>query len=259
MTARIFLGTHKPQWLGRLPVPLFISYRRLRELKKLRLASAPWAIDSGGFTELNKHGAWTIKAADYARDVRRYVAADPLIQWAAIQDWMCEPFVLKKTGRTIAQHQAWTIDSYAELLRLAPDLPWAPVLQGFEAADYLRHADAYAFRGFDLHRAPVVGLGSVCRRQSTGTAELLARELAARGLKLHGFGFKVLGLRRVSEVLTSSDSLAWSFDARHRPPLPGCRHASCANCQIWAMRWLERAQRQIATRESQAEFAGMRQ
>ncbi len=32
--------------------------------------------------------------------------------------------------------------------------------------------------------------------------------------------------------------MAWSIDARHRPPLPGCtRHRNCANCLRYALRW----------------------
>ena len=34
--------------------------------------------------------------------------------------------------------------------------------------------------------------------------------LAALGLKLHGFGYKTLGLRRVHHLLESADSMAWS-------------------------------------------------
>jgi hypothetical protein len=39
-------------------------------------------------------------------------------------------------------------------------------------------------------------LGSVCRRQDTGMVESLVRDLHAQGIRLHGFGFKVLGLAR---------------------------------------------------------------
>lgn len=82
-----------------------------------------------------------------------------------------------------------------------------------------------------------MGLGSVCRRQGTNEAEGFIRELAGAGLRLHGFGFKMLGLLRVGDALASSDSLAWSFHARKRPPLPGCVHRSCANCRRYALRW----------------------
>lgn len=163
---------------------------------------------------------------------------------------MCESFVLKKTGRTLRQHQESTVQSYLELKNLAPDLPWAPVLQGFEQGDYLRCADLYQSAGIDLTAAPVVGVGSICRRQATTEAVFILRRLATLGLKLHGFGFKTLGLQRVSSLLASSDSMAWSFAARRSPPLLGHQHKSCANCFQFAQEWrtrllseLERQQR----------------
>lgn len=49
---QFWLGTHKTGWLERTDVPLFISRRRLVERVTLPRARGPWALDSGGFTEL---------------------------------------------------------------------------------------------------------------------------------------------------------------------------------------------------------------
>lgn len=247
----LYLGTHKPQWLPRHAVPMFLSRRRLAERVELPRAIAPWALDSGGFTELSLHGEWRTTAAEYVAQARRFRDEVGSMKWAAIQDWMCEPFMLKKTGLTVAEHQQRTIDSYAQLLDLAPEMPWTPVLQGWDSDDYLRHRDGYEARGFDLRRAPVVGLGSVCRRQHTGMAERLIRRLAGEGYRLHGFGFKIKGLLRVWGVLESADSLAWSFDARYSAPLPECSHASCSNCARWALRWWGETIRRIETRTNE--------
>ena len=46
---------------------------------------------------------------------------------------------------------------------------------------------------------------------------------------------------RYADCLASADSLAWSFEARRAAPLPGCGHASCANCLRYAVAWRERA------------------
>jgi hypothetical protein len=51
-----FLGTHMPHWLGLLDIPLFVSHRRLGRLKTLPRALGPWALDSGGFSELALFG-----------------------------------------------------------------------------------------------------------------------------------------------------------------------------------------------------------
>jgi len=116
----------------------------------------------------------------------------------------------------------------------------APVLQGYTLDEYLRCVDLYDRAGVDLTLEPVVGLGSVCRRQGTAEAERIITTLASMGIKLHGFGFKLQGLAKVGRLLVSADSMAWSYDARRRPPLPGCRHKNCANCARFALLWRER-------------------
>lgn len=235
-----YLGVHQPRFLEQTSVPLFVSHQRLKDRKRLPRAAGTWALDSGGFTELSRKGYWSISAKDYALKTRRYQQEIGGLQWAAIQDHMCESFILAKTGRTLRQHQESTVQSYLDLMSLAPDLPWAPVLQGFALDDYLRCLDLYQSRGVDLLALPVVGVGSICRRQGTNEAVVILRRLASLGLKLHGFGFKTLGLFSVSDLLVSSDSMAWSFHARHNAPLPGHTHKTCANCLEFALLWRDK-------------------
>jgi hypothetical protein len=226
-------------------VPLFVSRRRLARIKRLPPAIAPWALDSGGYTELSLHGYWTITADQYIAEVRRYAEDIGNLQWAAPMDWMTEPWIVGKTGLSVAEHQRRTLENYLELCSKAPDLPWIPVLQGWKIGEYLNHAEAYERAGVALASLPLVGVGSVCRRQGTaGIAALLAR-LSEAGLRLHCFGMKVSGLRRAAGFVVSADSLAWSFAARKRLPLPGCRHIRCNNCLNFALRWRERALRNI--------------
>lgn len=163
------------------------------------------------------------------------------MNWAAIQDWMCEPFMLKRTGLSVAEHQARTVASYLDLIARAPDMPWIPVLQGYRVTDYLDHVDAYARAGVGLESADVVGLGSVCRRQGTGEIGEIIRVL--QPLRLHGFGVKTGELAQSAALLASADSMAWSFRARHASPLPGCiGHKTCANCYRFARQWYDRVQ-----------------
>ena len=179
---RFYLGCHQPAWLARLDVPLFVSHRRLAGRRSLPRARTSWALDSGAFSELQQYGRWRTGAAQYAAAVSRYVTEIGSLEWAAPMDWMCEPQVIHGgrvgrvafagTGLSVAEHQRRTVDNYLALRDLAPDLPFAPVLQGWHQDDYLRVADLYARRDVDLQREPVVGLGSVCRRQ--GTAEIAA-------------------------------------------------------------------------------------
>ncbi len=236
-----WLGTHRPQWLSRLDVPLFLSRITLSErVSKYPRALAPWALDSGGFSEIAAHGKWTISPFQYVDEVRRFDREIGKLEWAAVQDWMCEPVMLQKTGLSIAEHQLRTTHSYETLQHIAPDMPWTPVLQGWGRDDYMRHLDLYDRRGHNLFNRPIVGIGSVCRRQSTVEAEQIIREISGLGIPLHGFGFKVLGLRRVADAIASADSMAWSFNARKNPPLPGCTHKNCANCEKYALLWREK-------------------
>jgi hypothetical protein len=99
-----------------------------------------------------------------------------------------------------------------------------------------RCADLYEQHGVDLAAEPVIGVGSVCRRQHSPAVEQVMRSLAARGLRLHGFGVKTGGLARYADALVSSDSMAWSLRGRH---VPGCSpsHRSESNCLRFALAW----------------------
>jgi hypothetical protein len=235
-----YLGAHHARWLATVGLPLCVSRRTLTGRRSLPRAAEAWFCDSGGFTELSLRGAWETPAHVYARDVRRFHHEIGNMRYAAPQDWMCEPQMLAKTGLTVREHQARTIANYLELKSIDDQLPFIPVLQGWTMADYERCLTLYNRHGIDLAAEPLVGVGSVCRRQSTAEASAILTTLAQAGLKLHGFGLKLGGLAAAADVLASADSLAWSIDARHSQPLPGHEHASCANCVHWALRWRER-------------------
>ncbi len=243
MTFRFYLGTHRPTWLWRVTdVPLFVSHRVLRDRRSaFPRATTPWALDSGGFTELNLHGRWVTSPREYVDEVHRYTEQIGGLEWASPQDWMCEPWVVAKTGLSVAEHQRRTVDNYLTLRDLAPDLPFIPVLQGWELGDYHAHVDAYTAAGVDLAGQPVVGIGSVCRRQHTGQIAAILDSLHARGIAMHGFGVKTEGLRSYGELLASADSLAWSYRARREARMgnthPGCSHSTCANCMTYALAW----------------------
>ena len=238
-----FLGCHQPHWLA-LDVSLFVSDRRLRRYRRLPRARTVWGLDSGGFTELATFGTWDTgpTPAHYVVRVRRYRDEIGHLAWAAPQDWMCEPFIVAKTGLSVPEHQRRTVDNFLHLRDLAPDLPIIPVVQGWTAGDYLACVDLYTAAGVDLTRAPLVGVGSVCRRQGTDqVGEILTALHRAGVTRLHGFGFKVLGLARYGHLLVSADSMAWSAQARRQPPLPGCHtHINCANCPRYALQWRQR-------------------
>jgi hypothetical protein len=236
---RFFLGTHMPSWLEKpalAEVPLFVSHRRLRGYRRLPVACTDWALDSGGFTELSMHGAWVTSASDYVAAVRRYADDIGRLQWAAPQDWMCEPHMLAKTHLSVSDHQDRTIASVLELRHRWADGPFIAVLQGWDRDDYLRHVDKYESAGIDLAAEPVVGLGSVCRRQALAPISDIVASLAP--LRLHGFGVKAQGLALYGDRLLSSDSMAWSYGGRRNGRCASAK--TCANCMHYALWWRQR-------------------
>src|SRR5690606_34132950 len=186
-----------------------VSNRRLRRLRTLPRARGPWALDSGGFSEVSLYGEWRTSPKEYAQLVDRYAEEIGGLEWAAPQDWMCEPWIIEKTGLSVDAHQRRTVRSFL-YLRERCGAHIAPVMQGFTLDEYLRCVEMYDRAGVDLTREPVVGLGSVCRRQGTAEAERIITTLASMGLRLHGFGFKLQGIARVGRLLASADSMAWS-------------------------------------------------
>lgn len=232
------MGTHhtSQRWFD-LGVELFISRRRLTGRKTFPRALVPWALDSGGFTELTLYDEWRTTENEYVADVLRFRDSIGQLAWAAPQDWMCEPHMLEKTGLTIAEHQRRTIASFVSLRQRLGQVV-IPVLQGWELDDYKRHWEMYDAAGVVLEQEEVVGLGSVCRRQNTSEVGEIVELLSSWGLGLHGFGVKKAGLVMYGDRLVSSDSMAWSFRARRSAPLSGCvSHKNCANCDLYAMRW----------------------
>ncbi|WP_203863480.1 deazapurine DNA modification protein DpdA family protein [Planobispora rosea] len=250
----LLLGAPEPSWLnregsiweGNEHIPLFVSYSRLRRLKrKLPRARGPWALDSSGYMHLRRKKAtdpsarWRIEPQQYLDDVRRYIAEIGQLRWIAQQDYMCEEEVRRSTGLTTRDHQRLTIENLLLLLRsLAPELPIVPSLQGWTAGDYRRHRKMYESVGIDLRDEPLVGLGSVCRRQTSIPIHLLIKELAEDGIRLHAYGFGITGLKISGPYLLSSDSQAWSFGARSASlRLPGCTHTTCNYCARAALAW----------------------
>jgi hypothetical protein len=261
-----WLGVPEPSWLSRPEfegIPMFASATRLQRMgDRFAGAVGPVTLDSGGFKQLQMYGRWTESPFGYAERMVRHARRVGTVVGIAPQDWMCEDLVVNG-GRLHGQHfvgtrrhldprhemsddavkllhQRFTVRSYLDQRHLIDDRVF-PVLQGDTLAQYDRCANLYLEAGVDLRDHPVVGLGSVCRRQSTEEIEQVVRHCAGMGLRLHGFGVKTNGLARYGRYLTSADSMAWSFTARReRIRLPGHPHQNCASCPEWALMWRDR-------------------
>lgn len=212
---RFYVGLHQPGDAAGFD-HVFLSINRIRGRRK-PVPCADVVIDSGAFRELDQFGAYRHSVGEYADELRRLHEAGVVRITAAVaQDYMCEPFMLAKTGLTIADHQRLTIERYDTLIACGLPFLILPVLQGFSPADYAQHVRDYGDR---LPHGAWVGVGSVCKRQGDPEAivAVLCAILAVRpDLRLHGFGVKITGLMHagVRSMLFSADSMAWSYAAR---------------------------------------------
>jgi hypothetical protein len=211
---RFFTGLHQPSDARHFD-SAFISVNRLRS-RKAPMVVGDWILDSAAFTEISTHGRYRHEVAEYAAEIRRWAGNGRLLA-AVAQDWMCEPWIVEKTGLSVAQHQRLTVDRYDALL--AQDVAGVyvlPVLQGYAPADYVEHLRMYGAR---LGPGQWVGVGSVCKRNGDPRA-IAAVLLAIKGerpdLRLHGFGLKTTALADplVTSLLETADSMAWSLHAR---------------------------------------------
>lgn len=208
------LGMHHPSDAGKVRAA-FVSVHALRH-RKSGFPARRWVMDSGAFRTIELHGGYPEPVETYAAQIKRFSKVGNLLA-AVSQDYMCEPFMLAKTGLTVADHQRLTIERYDGLLVCdTGGVRIMPVLQGYEPADYVAHLRQYGDR---LKHRMWVGVGSVCKRNSNPIAVenvLRAIKRARPDLRLHGFGIKITSLASslVRDCLFSADSMAWSFAAR---------------------------------------------
>lgn len=211
---RFFVGLHQPSDAHRVDAA-FISVNRLRK-RKSGFKVGDWIMDSGAFTVLNTHGYYPDSPEVYASEIRRWKNNGNLLA-AVSQDYMCEAFMLAKTGMTIDQHQRMTVERYDAIVSAGTGGVYLmPVLQGYDPADYVRHIEMYGDR---LSIGAWVGVGSVCKRNNNpeSIAEVLHAIKSVRpDLLLHGFGVKTTALAdvEVRDALHTADSMAWSYAAR---------------------------------------------
>lgn len=193
---------------------VMVSINRLRN-RKGSFRVNDWILDSGAFTELTSYGKYRHEPEEYAEQIKRW-ATNGNLQIATTQDYMCESFVLEKTGLSISEHQDLTIERFLRIKNHVNSVDIMPVLQGFSVSDYVTHIKKY---GKIIKHGSWVGVGSVCKRNSDPVVIediLMAIKSERPDIKLHGFGLKLTAFSSqiVKGCLYSADSMAWSFDGR---------------------------------------------
>lgn len=213
---RFFTGLHQPSDAKHFSAS-FVSVNRLRN-RKSSFECGDWIMDSGAFTTIATHGGYPLPVKAYADEIRAIVRRQTSgnLLAAVAQDYMCEAWMLEKTGLTVADHQRLTIERYDDLVAEDTGVYILPVLQGYSSKEYVAHVRAYGDR---LPQGAWVGVGSICKRNSDICAiwKVLSSIKDERpDLRLHGFGLKTTSLQNpiIRGLLWSADSMAWSFAAR---------------------------------------------
>lgn len=207
-----YVGLHQPSDAKHFDRS-FISVNRLQK-RKSDFEVTDWIMDSGAFSEIATHGHYRVSVDAYVSQIERWRGVG-LMRAAVTQDWMCEPWIVAKTGKSVLEHQNLTVERY-DAISSKTTAYILPVLQGYRLADYLDHIEIYGDR---LTHGKWIGVGSICKRNSN-IAEiediLFAIKTVRPDLKLHGFGLKTTALKSaaVNDMLQTADSMAWSYSAR---------------------------------------------
>lgn len=180
------------------------------------LAGMECHLDSAGFVAMEKYRGFEWAVEEYVG----LGAAFPW-RWFASMDACVEPEVAPDR-EAVQDRVAWTVALNRACRREAEAQGCAdrlmPVIQGARAEDYLRCLD----RMPEAAEAPILGVGSMCRRQTGGLDGILAcvdaidRALGVAPARLHLFGAKsdATEALRAHPRVASADSQAYGVRAR---------------------------------------------
>lgn len=176
------------------------------------------ALDSAGFVAMVRYGGYRWSVDDYVALARSWPWA-----WWASMDFCCEPEVARDRDEVRSRIER-TVAKLVECQAAASavDMPAPmPVLQGWFPDDYERCAQMIG------EMPPLVGLGSVCRRDlrgDDGIVRILARldRCLPRHVRLHLFGVKGAAIQALvgHPRIESVDSMAWDMAARREIEMP---------------------------------------
>ncbi|WP_338929217.1 hypothetical protein WDZ11_22270 (plasmid) [Roseomonas mucosa] len=181
-----------------------------------RLAGLDAALDSAGFVAMARYGFYPWPVSDYIA-----LAAAASWRWFSAMDLCVEPQIARDEAEVL-DRIAGTVRLYGECLRMAGDRGIAdrlvPVVQGWRPDHYLRCLDRLP----DIGHVPLLGVGSVCRRQTGGpdgvlrVVDTLDRALGDAPARLHLYGVKSEAMHALREHprVASVDSQAYGQTAR---------------------------------------------
>ena len=174
-------------------------------------------LDSAGFVATSLYGAFPWTIAHYVA-----LAASYPFRWWASADYCVEAEIASDRTQ-VTERLSRTIAANRECRRYADDhgnvSTMMPVIQGRYPSDYERCVDG--LWGM-IERAPLLGVGSMCRREIPGPEGLIAvvehlDRILPLGIQLHLFGVKGTALPYLlpfGKRIRSIDSQAYGTSAR---------------------------------------------
>ncbi|QOT74549.1 hypothetical protein H5V43_22025 (plasmid) [Sphingobium fuliginis] len=190
---------------------------RTRQLANARRLPA-LHLDSAGFVATSRYGAFPWSIARYVG-----LAAAYPFRWWASADYCVEAEIAPDRAQVI-ERLSRTIAANRECRRYADDhgnsSTMMPVIQGRRPCDYERCVDG--LWGM-IERAPLLGVGSMCRREVHRPEGLIAvvehlDRILPPAIQLHLFGVKgpaIPYLLPFGKRIRSLDSQAYGTSARH--------------------------------------------
>lgn len=186
------------------------------------------ALDSGGFVAMKLFGGYRWTVQQYVDFVVAGVkdAPNPWAWWAQM-DFCCEPEIANDAFEVTRRLHKTA--EYLQACRTATEIWWnegitdlkypMPVLQGWFPDDYLRSIDL-ADNVLTGDWPALIGVGSMCRRSTTGNESLFKvleriKSALPSYVGFHLFGVKGEALHELSKDprVLSTDSMAWDYAA----------------------------------------------
>lgn len=191
------------------------------------------ALDSGGFVAMSRYNGYPWGLSEYLDLVASFPWA-----WYAAMDLCVE---IEIAGNRIARRLriAQTVRNFVECQLQARDrgLPDPlPVLQGQTVDDYLMCAELMPL----LRWPPLIGIGSMCRRDLNGPDNIEAvvealDKVLPQSTRLHLFGVKSAAAVLLADHprLASTDSCSWSANLRDKVPVGRNRRMEAEAMVAW--------------------------
>ncbi len=180
------------------------------------VGSHPVALDSAGFVAAHRYRGFPWETDDYLD----LAASAPWIWWAS-QDWCVEPEIARDED-AVLDRISGTVRLNLRCLNGAKRRGIAhnflPVIQGWRPDHYLRYIDHMPF----VLDAPLIGVGSMCRRHVGGPNGIMSvlcmldDAFAGTNTRFYLFGLKSQGIQHAAAHarVASCDSQAYGMAAR---------------------------------------------